>query len=83
MAQAYIITVPPVKAPGNKVRGGEEFGFLIGSYGKGNGQKKVWGYYDENNQLVLTRGVKATMPVLKAEQKIIEDYKNVVKRVFE
>lgn len=61
---------------------GEEFGFLIGSYGKGNGQKKVWGYYDENSQLVLTRGVKATMPVLKAEQKIIEDYKNVVKKVF-
>lgn len=61
---------------------GEEFGFLIGSYGKGNGQKKVWGYYNENNQLVLTRGVKATMPVLKAEQKIIEDYKNVVKKVF-
>ena len=55
---------------------------MIGSYGKGNGQKKVWGYYDENNQLVLTRGVKATMPVLKAEQKIIEDYKNVVKKVF-
>ena len=49
---------------------------------KNKEQKKVWGYYDENNQLVLTRGVKATMPVLKAEQKIIEDYKNVVKKVF-
>lgn len=61
---------------------GEEFGFLIGSYGKGNGQKKVWGYYDENNQLVLTKGVKATMPVLKAERKIIEDYKTVAKKVF-
>lgn len=61
---------------------GKEFGFLIGSYGKGNGQKKVWGYYDDNNKLVLTRGVQATMPVLKAEQKIIEDYKNVVKKVF-
>lgn len=61
---------------------GEEFGFLIGSYGKGNGKKKVWGYYDDNNNLILTHGVQATMPVLKAEQKIIEDYKRIARRVF-
>ena len=61
---------------------GEEFGFLIGSYGKGNGQKKVWGYYDDNNNLILTHGVQATMPVLKAEKRIIEDYIGIAKRVF-
>lgn len=61
---------------------GQEFNFLIGSYGAGHGVQKVWAYYDETGALVMTRGVEATMPVLKAYEKIITDYKSVVRRVF-
>ena len=61
---------------------GQEFGFLIGSYGVGHGVQKVWGYYDETGALVMTHGVEATMPVLKAYQKIITDYISVAKKVF-
>lgn len=61
---------------------GQEFGFLIGSYGAGHGQQKVWGYYDETGELVMTHGVEATMPLFKAEQKIIDEYVSVAKRVF-
>lgn len=61
---------------------GQEFGFLIGSYGVGHGVQKVWGYYDETGALVMTHGVEATMPVLKAYEKIIADYVSVARRVF-
>lgn len=61
---------------------GQEFNFLIGSYGAGHGVQKVWAYYDETGALVMTHGVEATMPVLKAYEKIITDYKSAVRRVF-
>lgn len=61
---------------------GQEFGFLIGSYGAGHGKQKVWGYYDEAGELIMTHGVEATMPVFKAEQEIIDKYVSVAKRVF-
>lgn len=61
---------------------GQEFGFTIGSYGSGNGQKKVWGYYNESGDLVLTRGVEATMPMYKAEQEIVDKYIAIAKKVF-
>lgn len=54
---------------------GTEFGYLIGTYGKGYGSRKVWGYYDDNGELVLTSGTKATMPMYKADLEIV---KNVV-----
>lgn len=61
---------------------GKEFGFTIGSYGKGYGSRKVWGYYAEGGELVLTRGVKATMPVYEAEMEIIKSVTNVARKVF-
>ena len=61
---------------------GQEFGFLIGSYGAGHGQQKVWGYYDDSGQLVLTHGVEATMPLFKAHEEIIQKYVKVAKEVF-
>lgn len=61
---------------------GEEFGFTIGSYGKGYGSRKVWGYYAESGELVLTRGVKATMPVYTAEMEIINSVIKVASEVF-
>lgn len=61
---------------------GEEFGFTIGSYGKGYGARKVWGYYADTGELVLTRGVKATMPVYEADKEIINSVVKVAKKVF-
>lgn len=57
-------------------------GMVIGSYGKGHGVQKVWGYYDDTGKLVLTHGVEAQMPVYKAENEIMQRYIEVARRVF-
>lgn len=61
---------------------GEEFGYLIGTYGMGNGAKQVWGYYSETGELILTRGTKATMPMHYADIEIINRAKEIVMEVF-
>lgn len=61
---------------------GEEFGFLIGSYGKGYGARKAWGYYDKSGNLIITRGVKATMPVYSALVEISNRYIEIARKVF-
>ena len=61
---------------------GEEFGFTIGSYGKGYGSRKVWGYYNDNGDLVLTRGVKAEMPMYYADIAMIQSVVEVARSVF-
>ena len=61
---------------------GLQYGFLIGSYGQGNGAKKIWGYYADSGELVLTRGTKATMPVYKADLAIIDSVVSVARKVF-
>lgn len=55
---------------------------IIGSYGEHHGVQKVWGYYDDDGTLVLTHGVEAQMPVLKAEEEIAKRYMEVARRVF-
>lgn len=57
-------------------------GMVIGSYGNHHGVQKVWGYYDDSGELVLTHGVEAQMPVYKAEMEIMKKYVKVAKRVF-
>jgi hypothetical protein len=61
---------------------GKEFGFLIGSYGKGYGARQAWGYYDESGNLIITRGVKATMPVYSVGHKVEEEYVAIARKVF-
>lgn len=61
---------------------GEEFGYVIGSYGKGHGVQKVWGYYAESGELILTHGVEATMPVYKASLEIAQNVVKIAKEVF-
>lgn len=61
---------------------GKEYGYLIGSYGMGNGAKQVWGYYADTGELVLTRGTKATMPMYHADQAIILMAEEVIREVF-
>lgn len=61
---------------------GKEFGYVIGSYGKGNGVQKVWGYYDDNGEFVLTHGTEATMPMYKASKEIANSILKVAKDIF-
>lgn len=61
---------------------GEEFGYVIGSYGKGHGVQKVWGYYADSGELILTHGVEATMPMYKAGLEIAQSVVKIAKDVF-
>lgn len=61
---------------------GSRLGFTIGSYGKGFGNKKVWGYYDENANLVLTHGTPASMPMYNAGQEIMRKSIQIAREVF-
>ena len=58
-----------------------ELGFTIGSFGKGNGQRKTWGYY-EDGELMLTHGTPATMPMYNALKIVCDEIENVAKEVF-
>lgn len=60
---------------------GNGLGFTIGSYGKGYGKRKAWGYYD-NGQLVLTRGTPATMPMYNAAQEVTRKAITIAREVF-
>lgn len=61
---------------------GAENGFLIGTYGMGHGSQKVWGYYADSGELVLTHGTKATMPMYEASLKIREEVVRIAREVF-
>lgn len=61
---------------------GEEFGYVIGLYGKGHGIQKVWGYYADSGELILTHGVEATMPVYKASLEVAQNVVKIAKEVF-
>jgi len=61
---------------------GAELGFTIGSYGKGNGRKEVWGYRGEDGEIHLTHGVPASMPLFKAVQSVIRDIVQIAREVF-
>ena len=60
---------------------GAELGMTIGGFGKGNGKKEVWGYY-EDGELKLTRGTPARMPMACAVTTICNDIKDIAKEVF-
>ena len=54
----------------------------IGEYGKGYGKRKAWGYKDENNELVITRGNPAAMPMWYASEEMRNSVTRLVKEVF-
>ena len=60
---------------------GTELGFTIGSYGKGYGKGKAWGYYD-NGSLVITRGTPATMPMYNAMIEVMRKALAIAQEVF-
>ena len=64
---------------------GNDLGFTIGSYGKGRGQQKVWGYYtdpESKTGLVLTHGTPASMPMYNAAQEVLRKSVEIAKEVF-
>lgn len=60
---------------------GLENGFGIGTYGKGQGVKESWGYY-EGSDVVLTRGTPAAMPMYNGAEEAIRALDDIVKEVF-
>lgn len=61
---------------------GEEFGYTIGSYGKGQGSKDFWLYYADTGESVMSHGTEATMPVFRASQEIIQNIRRIAREVF-
>jgi len=61
---------------------GTDLGFTIGSYGKGNGRKEVWGYYGDDGEVHLTHGAPASMPLYKAVQSVSRDIARIAQEVF-
>lgn len=60
---------------------GEELGFTIGGYGKGNGMKNTWGYYSDG-ELKLTHGTPAAMPMYHAVQTVCNEIASIAREVF-
>lgn len=60
---------------------GAELGMTIGGFGKGNGKKEVWGFY-ENGELKLSRGTPARMPMALAVTTVCNDIQSIAKEVF-
>lgn len=61
---------------------GSELGFTIGGYGKGMGKKEVWGYY-EGDELRLTHGTPAVMPMYNAVKTVCDEIADIAREVFE
>lgn len=61
---------------------GAELGLTIGSYGKGNGRKRVWGFYGEDGELHFTRGTPAAMPMYRAAREAAEAVADLAREVF-
>lgn len=61
---------------------GEEFGYTIGSYGKGKGKNDFWFYYADTGEAVMSHGTEATMPVYRASQEIIQNIRRIAREVF-
>lgn len=61
---------------------GEELGYTIGSYGKGQGKNDFWFYYADSGEAVMSHGTQATMPVYKAGLEIKRQILKIAREVF-
>lgn len=61
---------------------GQEFGYTIGSYGKGQGKNDYWFYYADSGESVMSHGTEATMPVYKASIEMRNQIRKIAKEVF-
>lgn len=69
-------------AGGSPHEWGAKNGFTIGSYGKGMGRKKTWGYYSEDGELILTHGTPATMPMYHALKQACDNIWSIAREVY-
>ena len=58
------------------------FELTIGSYGKHQGLNEYWHYQTDSGQWRTSRGTEATMPLYKADMKIVQDFVGIAKQVF-
>ena len=61
---------------------GNELGYTIGSYGKGQGKNDFWFYYAGSGEAVMSHGTGSTMPVYKAGLEIKKQVLKIAKEVF-
>lgn len=61
---------------------GERLGFTIGSFGKGLGKRRAWGYYD-GNDYVVTQGTPASMPIHRAVESVCGQIFDIAHGVFD
>ena len=63
---------------------GAKMGYTIGGYGQGKGKGKVWGFYHEGlNEVILTHGTPAQMPMYNAMLLIRSELQSIARRVFQ
>lgn len=60
---------------------GAELGMTIGGFGKGNGKKETWGFYEEG-ELKLTHGTPARMPMALSVTTVCNEIKEIAREVF-
>lgn len=60
---------------------GSELGMTIGGYGKGMGAKTTWGFR-EGDELFLTHGAPASMPMYSAFEAVRKEIAAIAKEVF-
>lgn len=61
---------------------GRSYGFLIGTYGKHRGKQNVWGFFDEGNNVHITHGTPATMPMYLTGLEIVREINSMAREVF-
>lgn len=61
---------------------GAALGYTIGSFGKGNGRKEVWGYRGEDGEIHLTHGVPASMPMYRSMKAVADNIAKIAREVF-
>ena len=54
----------------------------IGEYGKGYGKRQAWGFWNENDELVITRGNPAAMPMWYASEEMRNQIQKIAQEVF-
>lgn len=61
---------------------GQELGYTIGSYGKGQGANDFWFYTADTGESVMSHGTEATMPVYSASVEIQRRIREIARQVF-
>lgn len=54
----------------------------IGEYGKGYGKRQAWGFKNESDELVITHGNPAAMPMWYASEEMRNSILTIARRVF-